>query len=85
MNPIVEENLVSFKELEKIFSGGLINISTTLTCARFSRISRYLGRPVIATSRIDSYDGEYVTFHISISTYKCKTYPNLECPINKKE
>ena len=26
-------------------------------------ISRYLGRPVIATSRIDSYDGEYVTFH----------------------
>ena len=26
-------------------------------------ISRYLGRPVIATSRIDDYDGEYVTFH----------------------
>lgn len=26
-------------------------------------ISRYLGRPVIATSRIDSYDGENVTFH----------------------
>lgn len=26
-------------------------------------IGRYLGRPVIATSRIDSYDGEYVTFH----------------------
>jgi hypothetical protein len=26
-------------------------------------ISRYLGRPVIATSRIDSYDGETVTFH----------------------
>ena len=26
-------------------------------------ISRYLGRPVIATSRIDKYDGEYVTFH----------------------
>jgi len=26
-------------------------------------ISRYLGRPVIATSRIDSYDGEFVTFH----------------------
>lgn len=26
-------------------------------------ISRYLGRPVIATSRIDNYDGEYVTFH----------------------
>lgn len=26
-------------------------------------ISRYLGRPVIATSRIDSYDGDFVTFH----------------------
>ena len=26
-------------------------------------ISRYLGRPVIATSRIDAYDGTSVTFH----------------------
>lgn len=26
-------------------------------------IGRYLGRPVIASSRIDSYDGERVTFH----------------------
>ncbi|WP_072449873.1 IS91 family transposase [Blautia sp. Marseille-P3201T] len=26
-------------------------------------IGRYLGRPVIAVSRIDSYDGEMVTFH----------------------
>lgn len=26
-------------------------------------IGRYLGRPVIATSRIDKYDGEIVTFH----------------------
>lgn len=26
-------------------------------------IGRYLGRPVIATSRIDKYDGEFVTFH----------------------
>lgn len=26
-------------------------------------IGRYLGRPVIATSRIDSYDGEFVAFH----------------------
>ena len=26
-------------------------------------ISRYLGRPVIATSRIDDYDGENVSFH----------------------
>ena len=26
-------------------------------------IGRYLGRPVIATSRIDKYDGDFVTFH----------------------
>mgnify|MGYP000615245905 FL=1 len=26
-------------------------------------IGRYLGRPAIATSRIDSYDGDSVTFH----------------------
>ena len=26
-------------------------------------VGRYLGRPVIATSRIDNYDGENVTFH----------------------
>lgn len=26
-------------------------------------IGRYLGRPVIATSRIDSYNGDFVTFH----------------------
>ena len=26
-------------------------------------IGRYLGRPVIATSRIDNYDGNLVTFH----------------------
>ena len=26
-------------------------------------IGRYLRRPVIATSRIDNYDGENVTFH----------------------
>ena len=26
-------------------------------------IGRYLGRPVIATSRIDRYDGDTVTFH----------------------
>ena len=28
-------------------------------------IGRYLGRPVIATSRIDKYDGGFVTFHYS--------------------
>jgi len=28
-----------------------------------SYVGRYLGRPVIATSRIDNYDGDFVTFH----------------------
>lgn len=33
------------------------------TQAVIKYVSRYLGRPVIALSRIDSYDGETVTFH----------------------
>jgi len=28
-----------------------------------SYVGRYLGRPVIASSRIDDYDGDFVTFH----------------------
>jgi hypothetical protein len=28
-----------------------------------SYIGRYLGRPVIANSRIDDYDGDFITFH----------------------
>ncbi len=44
-------------------------------------ISRYLGRPVIAASRIDSYDGEYVTFHYNKhedNSYVQKTIPVLD-------
>lgn len=44
-------------------------------------ISRYLGRPVIATSRIDSYDGENVTFHYNRhedDAYVQKTVPVLD-------
>ena len=37
------------------------NLSDTKTVIKY--ISRYLGRPVIALNRIDSYDGEHVTFH----------------------
>lgn len=37
------------------------NLCTPDTTIKY--ISRYLGRPVIATSRIDDYDGENVTFH----------------------
>ena len=37
------------------------NLCDTSTILKY--ISRYLGRPVIALRRIDSYDGENVTFH----------------------
>ena len=44
-------------------------------------IGRYLGRPVIATSRIDKYDGEFVTFHYNRhedDMYVEETIPALE-------
>ena len=44
-------------------------------------IGRYLGRPVIATSRIDKYDGEMVTFHYNRhedDKYVEETIPALE-------
>ena len=44
-------------------------------------IGRYLGRPVIATSRIDSYDGDCVTFHYNRhedNKYVEETLPVME-------
>ena len=44
-------------------------------------IGRYLGRPVIATSRIDKYDGDMVTFHYNRhedDTLITETIPALE-------
>ena len=44
-------------------------------------IGRYLGRPVIATSRIDSYDGEQVTFHYNRhedNKYVSETVPAID-------
>ena len=44
-------------------------------------ISRYLGRPVIALNRIDSYDGQYITFHYNRhedNAYVRKTLPVLD-------
>ncbi|EOS35046.1 IS91 family transposase [Dubosiella newyorkensis] len=44
-------------------------------------ISRYLGRPTIASSRVDSYDGENVTFHYNKhedDSYVEKTLPVLD-------
>ena len=42
---------------------------------------RYLGRPVIATSRIDNYDGENVTFHYNKhedNSYVERTVPVMD-------
>ena len=44
-------------------------------------IGRYLGRPVIATSRIDKYDGDFVTFHYNRhedDVYVEETIPVME-------
>ena len=44
-------------------------------------IGRYLGRPVIATSRIDQYDGDMVTFHYNRhedDKYVEETIPAME-------
>lgn len=44
-------------------------------------IGRYLGRPVIATSRIDSYDGDTVTFHYNRhedNAFVSETIPVME-------
>ena len=44
-----------------VFTFELCPINATSNVIKY--IGRYLGRPVIATSRIDSYDGDFVTFH----------------------
>ena len=44
-------------------------------------IGRYLGRPVIATSRIDSYDGDSITFHYNRyedHKYVVETIPTID-------
>ena len=44
-------------------------------------IGRYLGRPVISTSRIDRYDGDFVTFHYNRhedGRYVEETIPAME-------
>ncbi len=52
-----------------------------LTVASLKYIGRYLGRPVIATSRIDKYDGDSVTFHYNRhedNKYVQETIPVME-------
>jgi hypothetical protein len=55
------------------------NLCDTDTVIKY--ISRYLGRPVIALKRIDSYDGENVTFHYNRhedNAYIQRTLPALD-------
>ena len=55
------------------------NLCDTQTVVKY--ISRYLGRPVIALRRIDSYDGENVTFHYTRhedNVFVKKTIPTLD-------
>ena len=55
------------------------NLCDTKTVSQY--IGRYLGRPVIALSRIDSYDGENVTFHYNRhedNVFVCETIPALD-------
>ncbi len=55
------------------------NLCDTKTVVKY--ISRYLRRTVIATSRIDSYDGDYVTFHYNKhedNSYVQKALPVLD-------
>ena len=60
----------SFKKLKnslykKYPDGFYVRAKPNLNSPKFviKYISRYLGRPVIATSRIDDYDGRFVIFH----------------------
>lgn len=44
-------------------------------------IGRYLGRPMIATSRIDKYDGDFVTFHYNRHNQcNCHSLFRAVCP-----
>ncbi len=50
-------------------------------------IGRYLGRPVIATSRIDSYSGSHVTFHYNRhedNKLITETLPVIDFTINEQ-
>ena len=51
------------------------------TDAVIKYISRYLGRPVIALKRIDSYDGSNVTFHYNrheVNSFVKRTLPAID-------
>lgn len=55
--------------------------SDVSTAQMMKYVGRYLGRPVIANSRIDKYDGDFVTFHYNRhedDVYVEETIPVLE-------
>ena len=53
--------LIYKKDLNGFYIYAKPNLCDTSAIMKY--VSRYLGRPVIALKRIDSYDGEHVTFH----------------------
>lgn len=73
------KSLIYEKNKKGLYVYAKPNLCDTNTVIKY--ISRYLGRPVIATSRIDSYDGELVTFHYNKhedNTYVVETIPVLD-------
>ena len=58
--PITAENFLNYCK-NGFYVYAKPNLCDPKTVSKY--IGRYLGRPVIATSRIDSYDGDTVTFH----------------------
>lgn len=88
LNELEKQIGPSFKKVKaaiykKDKNGFYVYAKPTLTdpSAVSQYISRYLGRPVIGLSRIDSYDGESVTFHYNRhedNVYVEKTLPAID-------
>lgn len=71
--------LIYRKDKNGFYVYAKLNLCDPNTVVKY--ISRYLGRPVIALNRIDSYDGESVTFHYNRhedDVYVEKTLPVLD-------
>lgn len=71
--------LIYRKDIHGFYVYAKPNLCNTDTVIKY--ISRYLGRPVIALKRIDSYDGKNVTFHYNRhedNAYIQQTLPALD-------
>ena len=74
-----QKALIYRKDSDGFYVYAKPNLCDTQTVVKY--ISRYLGRPVIALNRIDSYDGENVTFHYNRhedNAFVKKTIPALD-------